>query len=297
MDTASRARPFDRTRESAGNIVALEHINVQIADQQRATAFYVLGLQLTRDPFLMVELDNMWINAGRTQFHLPTDPAHPQRLRGVIGLVVPRLDAVERTLARAARHLAGTQFRFERTGDVLDATCPWGNRLRLHEPDAGRWGQTELGIVYLELGVPPGAAAKVARFYRTLLDAPSDLDTDAAGAPRAAVRVGADQRLFFVETREPLDRYDGHHVQVYMSDFGGPYERLLARDLVSRETDQHEWRFIDIVDPDTGEVVFQLEHEVRSVRHPLYGRTLVNRNAAQSNRTYAKGQDGFRGSY
>lgn len=297
MDTSARSRPFDRTRENAGNILALEHVNVQIADQQQATAFYVLGLQLTRDPYLMVELDNMWINAGRTQLHLPTARAHPQRVRGVLGLVVPRLDAIERSLERAARHLGGTRFEYRRAGGTLEATCPWGNRFRLHEPDPARWGQTELGIAYLELGIPVGAASKVARFYRSFLDAPSEVETDAAGAPAARVHVGADQRLVFVETSERLAGYDGHHIQIYISDFSGPYERLLARGLISRETDQHEWRFVDIVDPDSGEVVFELEHEVRSVRHPLYGRTLVNRNAGQTNRAYARGQDAFRGSY
>jgi hypothetical protein len=36
---------------------------------------------------------------------------------------------------------------------------------------------------------------------------------------------------------------------------------------------------------------------VRSLRHPLYGRALVNRNTAQTNRNYLRGQDGFRGRY
>ena len=40
-----------------------------------------------------------------------------------------------------------------------------------------------------------------------------------------------------------------------------------------------------------------VEHEVRSLKHPLYGRPLVNRNPAQTNRPYARGQDSFRGIY
>src|SRR4051794_12797279 len=87
MDTATRppVQP-DRTRDDQSNIVLLEHVNLLIGDQQLATAFYVVGLQLTRDPYLMVGLDNMWINAGRTQMHLPTDPTRIQTFRGVIGL-------------------------------------------------------------------------------------------------------------------------------------------------------------------------------------------------------------------
>src|SRR5258706_2280653 len=244
MDTATRPLQFDRTRDDASNIVALEHVNLQIADQQLATAFYVTGLLLTRDPFLMVGLDNMWINAGRTQFHLPTNPAQVQNFRGVIGLVVPDLDAVEAALNRVSRRLAGTQFGFERAGDTIEATCPWGNRFRCHRPDRERWGQTELGIVYLDLDVPPGTAKKIACFYIGILDAPADVDDNTEGLCTAAVRVGADQRLNFIETRKPIPDYDGHHIQIYTADFSGPHWRLNERNLVSRETDAPECRFI-----------------------------------------------------
>ena len=297
MDTAAKRLQFDRTREDASNIIALEHVNVQIADQQLATAFYVVGLQFTRDPYLMTGLENMWINVGRTQFHLPTAPAHVQRVRGVLGLVVPKLDPIEGSLKRASHYLRGTQFSYRRTGDAIEATCPWGNRFRLHEPDPVRWGQTELGLMYIEFDVPAGSACAIANFYLALLDAPTDVDVNANGARYASVRVGADQCLRFVETSEPLPPFDGHHIQIYLSDFSGPHWRLLELGLVSRETDEHEWRFIDIIDPDTKKVVFQVEHEVRSLRHPLYERIKVNRNPVQTNRDYQKGQDAFRGSF
>jgi hypothetical protein len=67
--------------------------------------------------------------------------------------------------------------------------------------------------------------------------------------------------------------------------------------LITLETDAHEWRFIHIVDLDANQPLFTVEHEVRSLRHPLYGRPLVNRNTAQTNRNYFRGQDGFRGRY
>ena len=50
---------FDRVAEDVGNIVSLEHVNTQIPDQQLATAFYVMGLGLTRDPYQVVGLVNM----------------------------------------------------------------------------------------------------------------------------------------------------------------------------------------------------------------------------------------------
>jgi hypothetical protein len=37
--------------------------------------------------------------------------------------------------------------------------------------------------------------------------------------------------------------------------------------------------------------LFALEHEVRSMRHPLYARPLVNRNPQQTNLDYAPGHD------
>src|SRR4030095_14694952 len=77
---------YDRTTQDVGNIVALEHVNVKIPDQQLATLFYVVGLGLTRDPYLMTGLENMWINIGQQQFHLPTGA--PQVVRGDVGLVI-----------------------------------------------------------------------------------------------------------------------------------------------------------------------------------------------------------------
>ena len=50
---------FDRTPGDTGNIVALEHVNVEIPDQQLATIFYVMGLGLTRDPYLFTGIGNM----------------------------------------------------------------------------------------------------------------------------------------------------------------------------------------------------------------------------------------------
>jgi hypothetical protein len=288
---------FDREREDTSNIVLLEHVNLQHPDQQLATAFYVLALQGTRDPYLMVGLDNMWINFGRTQMHLPTHSSGAQRLRGTIGLVVPDLQVLEASLRKAQASLAGTQYGFERHAGFIEATCPWGNRFRCHASDAARWGQTQLGIVYLELDVSPGSARAIADFYASIFGAPVSLDMNPDGLATASVRIGSDQRLHFAETSRAIAAYDGHHFQIYLADFSGPYKRLKERGLISRESNQHEWRFVDIVDLASGTTVCQIEHEVRSMRHPLFGRTLVNRNPAQGNPAYTRDHDTFRGSF
>ena len=56
-------QPFDRAAEDLGNAIHLEHVNVQVPDQRLATLFYIAGIGLTRDPYLMVADSNMWVNA------------------------------------------------------------------------------------------------------------------------------------------------------------------------------------------------------------------------------------------
>src|SRR5260370_16581792 len=97
-------RSFDRTAEDIGNIVALEHVNVTVPDPQAATTFYVSGLGLTRDPYLMTGPRNMWINVGRSQFHLPTNK--PQVLPAFTGLLIPPPPPFLNRLAKPPHHPA-----------------------------------------------------------------------------------------------------------------------------------------------------------------------------------------------
>jgi hypothetical protein len=283
---------FDRSLEDVGNIVHLEHVNVRQPDQRLATLFYVSGLGLTRDPYMMVGVDNMWVNIGRSQFHLPT--GSPQRVRGTIGLVMPDLHALKERLRDLPPMLAGTQFEFVEHEGFVAATCPWGNRFRCHaEPELGR---AQLGIVYVEFTVPAGTAAPIARFYREIMNASANAGLR-EGSVCARVATGADQYLLFRETAESIPAYDGHHVQIYIANFSDPYRRVVERNLITRDLDPHEWRFKDIVDVDTNEVIFTIEHEVRSLKHPLYARPLVNRNPGQNSGNYLRGMDGFSGSF
>lgn len=283
---------YDRSREDLGNIILLEHVNVTIPDQHLATVFYISGLGLTRDPYLMTGVDNMWVNVGRSQFHLPSRGT--QVLRGHVGIVVPDLAALKQRLEKVAPLLAETRFSWTERDGAVEATCPWGNRYRCHAPAPG-FGDAELAIAYVEFDVPPGAAPGIARFYETILGARAELT--AGAAPTASVATGDRQRLRFRETSNPMPAYDGHHVQVYVADFSGPHRRLLERGLVTEESSEHQYRFRDLVDPESGRVLFTIEHEVRSLTHPLYARALVNRNAAQTNRDYVRGHDAFGGTY
>jgi hypothetical protein len=282
-------RRYDRGAEDLGNIVALEHVNLQVEDQGLATTFYVNGLGLTRDPYMMTGIDFMWVNVGRNQFHLITGT--PQRVRGRIGLVVPDRGALLRRLQAVRQALAGTRFDFIEHDDHIEATCPWGNRIRCHAP-APRFGPVTLGMAYIELDVPPGAAAGTAAFYGRILGAIARVD-ESGPTPLARVTVGIGQELLFRETDAPLPPFDGHHIQIYVVNFSGPHRLLLERGLVTEESNQHQYRFDTITDPDSGKPLVQIEHEVRSLRHPLYARPLVNRNAGQSPMNYAPGYDAW----
>jgi catechol 2,3-dioxygenase-like lactoylglutathione lyase family enzyme len=281
---------LDRSGEDIGNILKLEHVNITIPDQQLATIFYVAGLGLTRDPYIMVTTNNMWINVGRSQFHLPT--GKPQNLRGCTAIVVPERAALMERLDRVKKQLDGTKFAFSEGNSCVETSSPWGDRVRCHFPDPARFGRIRLGMPYVEFDVPPGTADGIARFYREIMDAPAAVEDDGAGR-FARVAAGAGQDMLFRETDRTIPPYDGHHLQIYINDFSGPYKKLGALDLISMENGAHEYRFIDIVDLDTRKVLFQVEHEVRSHRHPLYGRPLVNRNPAQTNMNYMPGHDGL----
>jgi hypothetical protein len=290
---------MNRDAQSVGNIVHLEHFNVVVGDQRLATLFYVVGLGGTRDPYIFSGLENMWVNFGRTQVHLPnrgTNPK-PEVLRGTAGFVVPSLDELMKRLEHAGNELkrvlpdVQTKFSFKRSGETVEATCPWGNRIRCHAPSP-EFARTDIGLMYVDFDVPPGSAEGIARFYTEVMRAAAKAEKG-----RATVSVGRHQRLHFTETSKPLPEYDNHHIQVYIADFGSPYRWLLERGLITMETDANEWRFQWIVDPKDGTKLFQIEHEVRSMKHHLFNRPLVNRNHGITNMTYVAGHDAFRGTY
>ncbi len=280
---------YDRRSQDVGNLVALDHVNLAVPDQQTATLFHVVGMGHTRDPYLTVGLENMWVNMGREQFHLPTRES-AQTVRGRIGLVTPDVALLEERLGAIAGRLEGTQFAFERDGRNLDVTCPWGNRIRCHPADGGRMGGARLGIEYLILNVPQGAAEGIARFYAEVIGAKADV-VERRGAPAARVQAGRHQALLFRENAAETRPYDNHHIAVYVADFSGPHRALSAMGLITEESNEHQYRFTNITHPGTGETLYELEHETRSLGHPMHGRELVNRDPSQSLQGYRRGAD------
>jgi hypothetical protein len=265
--------------EDVGNITLLEHVNTQIDDQSVATLFYLVGMGFTRDPHMMVGLENMWINLGEQQFHLPTN--HPQVLRGHMGIVTPNLDSLVDRLEGVQDKLHGTKFAFSRKKDHVDVTSPWGNLFRCYEPGP-QFGRMRVGMPYVEFTVPQRTAKGIAAFYSQLLGAVTNVVSRKSG-DYAEVTVGYNQKLIFRETAGDIPDYDGHHIAIYVANFSEPYEALKKRGLITEEptSASHQFRFLDIVDPKTGRKLFTIEHEVRSLKHPLFNRDLVNRNVGE----------------
>lgn len=280
---------MDYVEEDVGNIVLLEHVNLQVPDQNLASLFYVVGLGLTRDPYLTVGLENMWINVGEQQFHLPTRKA--QILQGHIGLVMPELDVLQKRLEGVAKALKKTRFTWSAEKDHIAVTCPWGNRFHCYAAD-GAFGDMALGIPYVEFLVKPGTAVPIGRFYEEVLGA--TYRVEAVGHQTVArVKIGRNQALVFRESRRKCPSYDGYHIAVYVAHFSGPYGFFKRRGLILEDVRNHQFRFNKVVDPSDGKQVFALEHEVRSLHHPLYRRHFVNRDPRQSQRSYLRGRDAF----
>jgi len=210
-------------------------------------------------------------------------------LRGHTGIVISGRAALLDRLASVRTKLAGTRFSFREHNDYIEAMCPWGNRVRCYEPDPARFGRITLGIPYVEFGVPVGTAEGIANFYHQMIDVPAAVANGDARIAR--VKVGRDQHLLFRETDRPQPEFDEHHVQIYVVNFSRPHHRLSGRNLVNREDNQYQYRFRDIIDLDSGRQLFTVEHEVRSITHPMYLRPLINRNPGQTNQNYSPGHD------
>ena len=275
---------FDRSKEDVGNVQLLEHVNVTVPDQGLAAMFYVTGLGFTRDPYIDFGTFNMWVNLGDQQFHLPV--SKPQVVRGHVGVVVPELEGLLKRLGFAEKALSETSFEFKEEGDHVKLTCPYGNTIKAYEPD--KFPNMDLGMPYVEFKTPPGSSTGIAKFYSSVIGCATLIESDSV-----RVAMGHNQELIYRETDEPLPEYDGHHIAIYVSNFSGPHQWLAERDLISEESDQFQYRFQKIVDPDSGELLYEIEHEVRSLSHQMYRRPLVNRNPATTFFTYRRGNEQF----
>ena len=123
---------------------------------------------------------------------------------------------------------------------------------------------------YVEFDVRPGTAKGIARFYREVLGAPAEVIANGNG-PAARVTIGTQSSISIsARPTRRSSRTTGTTCRSTSPTFSGPYRKLGELGLISMEMNEYEYRFKDIVDLDTREVLFTVEHEVRSQTHPMY---------------------------
>lgn len=147
-----------------------------------------------------------------------------------------------------------------------------------------------LGIHKVDLNVPFGTVQKIAKFYEYYFDVTpmlSYVDTDSSQQRgRCSINIGYNQQLVFTEISEggALEEYDGHHIAVYINNFVESYYRLnedelvwnnprfpqFTYDTVEDALRHNEFRIFHIIDLDTKERIFEIEHELRSLSHPSF---------------------------
>jgi len=288
MERLAAQDSYDRAAEDVGNIIELAHVNIWVRDPHVGHLFYVVGLGLTRDPFGVTGISSMWINIGRSQFHLPWGDA--PRIQAVTALIMADLNVLKKNLGSISKPLEGTAFAFSDQGDHVAVTCPWGNRFRCYAPNPERFGPMLLGVPYVQFYAKPNSLQRIVRFYREVIGTYADLGTDAEG-PFAWVNAGPGQKIIYRETDTYQREFWGHHIQITLADFSSPYKKLKALGLITEETNQHQYRFEDVVDIDTGEVLFTTQHETRSMHHPHFNRHLINRASWMDNTNLVQGHE------
>jgi predicted enzyme related to lactoylglutathione lyase len=156
-----------------------------------------------------------------------------------------------------------------------------------------KFGTAEcVGIKYIEYNIPVGTASKVGIFYESVFDATTQVIDDLCLVACGSIdnQGRAQQYMIFRETDDENSKdvqYDGHHVAIYIGsseeDFEVAFERCVQAGIVwvnprfkdratTLETakEWNQFRLKDIIDIDTGMVLFQLEHEVRSIHHDAH---------------------------
>ena len=211
---------FDRAAEDLGNSIHLEHVNVRYRTSVWRSCSMSPGSGSRAIPYLMVSDNNMWINVGRSQFHLPS--GKPQVLRGHTGLVIAGREALLERLHRVAQ--ASSPAR----ASASPSTTTMSKRPARGATACAAMSRTPSASAASRLAFPMSSSTcrsaprkRIADFYPAVIGTPAQVQNGDGTVAR--VQVGKDQYLHFRETDRPLPDFDGHHVQIYVADFSGPY--------------------------------------------------------------------------
>jgi len=245
----------------------------------------------------------MVVFVGQHQFHLLVKENHADVIEGRIGLVIKNINSLKRRLGEVQSLLAETKFSFHVVDSyTVDVTCPWGNHFRVHAHRPGEETNPEhpnfpsgFGLSYLELDCRPGTVTDIACFYKMRTGAiTADASHRYAGTHAVDIVAGARQRISYVEKHGAESKCLDWHIGLYVANFSELYRSLEDDVLIFKDVEEQEicksvdealgdyqLRFRDIISGGAGDaqcthVVFRLQHEVRSLFHEMFGRTLIN---------------------
>ena len=136
-----------------------------------------------------------------------------------------------------------------------------------------------MGIPYIRLQCPVASTEGIARFYQQVFDTKSEFRKGAEGT-ECWVPIGAGQWLIYQEIAGEIP-YDGYHIAVYVNRFVDAYraaQRLkivwnnsrfphLTYDSEEDAVRHCEFRILKLVDPETSQVLCEVEHEIRALSH------------------------------
>ena len=217
---------FGLTSPEIGRMLHMDHVNFETPDHEMATIFYMNGLGFTRDPYRRADEQNMGVNVGRQQFHLPKRGEYTPPFYGIVGLVVPDIGGIKQRfeVLNDLGKFEGTPYGWLEEGNAVLMTSPFGYRLRLHS-----YGTLEftkpLGIAYVEVPAPLGKAARIGKFYEKIVGAPVQISA-VGGTEAAIISAGPHQEIKFIERQ--LDDYDTYsmHISYHVTHYNELRQRL-----------------------------------------------------------------------
>lgn len=290
-----------------GNILLLEHINLNTNNPEYSFNFFINGLGCVQDPRFGEVFDNnvyinglLWVNAGISQFHLPittrgASGAEYNIFPGIIGLCYDNLNDLLLRLESIKDKLSNSLYHYEKIEKdskiEIHITGPFGNKFIAHNSQDCLYTRDTrgyhpgdislcLGIPYIELLCPVNSIHKIAKFYNKYLGASFTIQDNIL-----KIHTGHTQEIRFKESEDRkivIKEYNhsiyGFHIAIYIKDHLNAMKRLYDDNLLwgnPRFTNLDsslgllQFRFKDIKDPDCTfkKPIIEIEHEVRRIDH------------------------------
>lgn len=295
------AQQADRSQD-LGNLVHLEHLNLEVPDRELADIFYAEGLGLTRDSAMQGHPRVTWYNIGRQQFHVAIGNKS-QRTPLPVKLVLPDHSSLLDRLKSTANKLDKTDFAFDQTDSGrVTVTDPWGQVYVVQAPSDD--SNLDAGIQDIPLPCAPGTAAAIGAFYEQVYKARVTYNIK-GGAEYASVLAGPGTTVTFLESNKYKDAaaaigsFEGWHIAFYLADFSSVFNAVnnAGLNLLHHKYSDKaptlqdalkcsQFRMSTIVAVSDspadaavrftkGDSLYSFGHELRSMYHPRYLRSLM----------------------